>query len=59
MVDQQGRERGVVEGLEEAGPQDLLRLAGGRLVPFGLVAEVDDMARRIVIEAPEGLFDLE
>ena len=47
------------EDLEEAGPQDLLRLKGGALVPLGLVQEVVEEARRIVIEVPEGLFELE
>jgi 16S rRNA processing protein RimM len=59
VVDGQGRPRGVVEDLEEAGPQDLLRLGGGLLVPMGLVVEVQSESRRIIIEAPEGLFDLE
>lgn len=59
VVDQTGARRGVVEDLEEAGPQDLLKLEGGALVPLGLVKEVMSEARRIVIEAPEGLFELE
>jgi len=59
VVDQNGDRRGVVEGLEEAGPQDLLKLAGGALVPLALVKEVVSEARRIVIDVPEGLFDLE
>ena len=59
VVDQDGREHGVVAGLEEAGAQDLLRLQDGRLVPLGLVKEVQDGARRIVVDAPEGLFELE
>jgi 16S rRNA processing protein RimM len=59
VVDGQGRPRGVVEDLEEAGPQDLLRLGGGLLVPMGLVKEVQPQSRRIIVEAPEGLFDLE
>ena len=46
-----------VEALEEAGPQDLLKLSGGVLVPLALVKEVHD--RRIVVDAPEGLFELE
>jgi len=48
-----------VEDVEAAGPQDLLRLEGGVLVPFGLVREVQTEARRILVDAPEGLFDLE
>jgi ribosomal 30S subunit maturation factor RimM len=59
VSDPEGRLHGVVEDLEEAGPQDLLRLAGGALVPLGLVKEVLPEARRIVVEAPPGLFDLE
>jgi 16S rRNA processing protein RimM len=57
VVDEQGRRRGVVEGLEEAGPQDLLKLDDGALVPLSMVKEVKD--RRIVVDAPEGLFELE
>jgi len=59
VSDPQGTVHGVVEDLEEAGAQDLLRLRGGRLVPLGLVKEVRPEERRIVVEAPEGLFDLE
>jgi 16S rRNA processing protein RimM len=59
VADAQGKVRGVVEDLEEAGPQDLLRLRGGTLVPLGLVVEVQAQARRIVVDAPDGLFELE
>ena len=59
LLSPQGTVRGVVEDLEEAGPQDLLRLDGGTLVPLALVTEVQPQARRIVVDAPEGLFDLE
>jgi len=59
VSDPQGTVHGVVEDVEEAGTQDLLRLAGGTLVPLGLVKEVLPESRRIVVEAPEGLFDLE
>ncbi len=58
VADAQGRVRGVVESIEEAGAQDLLVLEGGALVPLGLVQEVTPEARRIVIEVPEGLFEL-
>ena len=58
VVDAEGRERGVVEDLEEAGAQDLLRLRDGKLVPLGLVREVVSESRRIIVDAPEGLFDL-
>ena len=53
-----GKVHGVVEDLEEAGPLDLLKLSGGALVPLGLVQEVMSEARRIVIEVPEGLFEM-
>jgi len=59
VSDPEGTVRGVVEDLEEAGPQDLLRLRGGALVPLGLVKEVQQEARRIVVDAPEGLFEPE
>jgi 16S rRNA processing protein RimM len=58
VFDQHGTARGVVQELEEAGAQDLLVLEKGVLVPLGLVKEVDTDARRIVIEAPEGLFEV-
>ena len=59
VSDPQGKVHGVVEDLEEAGAQDLLRLENGALVPLGLVKEVQPQARRVVVDAPEGLFDLE
>ncbi|HZR07834.1 MAG TPA: ribosome maturation factor RimM [Myxococcales bacterium] len=59
VADPQGTVRGVVEDVEEAGAQDLLRLESGALVPLALVKEVQPLARRIVVDAPEGLFDLE
>jgi 16S rRNA processing protein RimM len=58
VVDGQGQERGVVERLEAAGRQDLLKLQGGQLVPLALVKEVSSSDRRIIVDAPEGLFDL-
>jgi len=59
VSDPTGTVHGVVEDVEGAGPQDLLRLRGGALVPLSLVKEVQQEARRIVVDAPEGLFDLE
>ena len=56
LFDGQGRERGVVDGIEAAGPNELLRLKSGALVPMAFVREVD--AGRIVVEAPDGLFEL-
>jgi len=60
--DQSGAPRGEVVALESAGLQELLRVRNaGResLVPFALLKEIDEARRRIVIDAPEGLFDLE
>ncbi|GAC1346950.1 MAG: ribosome maturation factor RimM [Myxococcales bacterium] len=55
--------RGAVTALETAGRQELLTVrtpAGVEvLVPLGLVREVEEGARRIVVDAPEGLFELE
>jgi 16S rRNA processing protein RimM len=62
VADQSGTSRGEVVGLETAGLQELLRVrATGResLVPFALVKEIDEARRRVVIEAPDGLFELE
>jgi 16S rRNA processing protein RimM len=62
VVDAAGVERGRVVDVETAGLQELLRVdSAGKvaLVPFGLVREVDEAARRIAIDAPEGLFELE
>ena len=61
-VDQSGTERGEVVAVEAAGPQDLLRIRHGEkesLVPLSLVLTIDEAARRISIEVPEGLFELE
>jgi len=61
-VDQAGTERGEVIGLETAGLQELLRLRKDQkesLVPLSLVREVDEAARKVIIDAPEGLFELE
>ncbi len=62
VADQSGAPRGVVVGVETAGLQELLRVSNaGResLVPFALVKEIDEAGRRMVIEAPDGLFELE
>jgi len=62
VVDALGTERGRVIELETAGLQELLRVRGPErewLVPLALVQEIDEVARRIVVDAPDGLFDLE
>jgi 16S rRNA processing protein RimM len=58
VVDAQGQERGVVSHLIAAGAQELLELESGKLVPLALVKEVVSEGRRIIVDAPEGLFDL-
>ena len=60
LADQGGQERGEIVGIESAGPNDLLQVmtaAGLVLVPMGLVREIDEESKRVVIESPEGLFD--
>lgn len=64
VLDPTGARIGVVTSLEVRPAQDLLgvRLDDGRtgLVPFveALVPEVDVSAGHVVVDAPEGLFDL-
>jgi 16S rRNA processing protein RimM len=59
-----GRPLGVAEGLEQtpAGPLLTVTTPGGKavLVPFvgAIVVEVDDAARRMVLDPPDGLFEL-
>lgn len=63
VVDTAGVRRGQVTALETAGRQELLalRTEAGReaLVPLALVREVREGAREIVIEVPEGLFEVQ
>jgi 16S rRNA processing protein RimM len=62
VVDQSGAQRGFVVDLETAGLQELLRVRdAGRdaLVPLALLKEIDEAQRRILVEVPEGLFELE
>ncbi len=64
VLDPSGATVGEVTGLELGSAQDrlLVRLADGRegRVPFvaALVPEVDVAGRRVVVDAPAGLFDL-
>jgi 16S rRNA processing protein RimM len=62
-VDGSGRDLGTVTGLEKSAAGPMLTVArGGRetLVPWTrpIVVEVDRAARRIVLDPPDGLFDL-
>lgn len=55
-----GESLGIVEGWEDAGGAGLLAVGGGLLIPFArsICVEIDPAARRIVVELPEGLKDL-
>jgi len=56
-----GRRVGVVAGWQETGGATLLELEGsGTLIPFArsICREIDIAARRILIDPPEGLLDL-
>jgi 16S rRNA processing protein RimM len=58
--DRQGRALGPIEGLEQAGPNELLQVRlpqGLVLVPLALVLEAAPEAKRVVVEVPEGLFE--
>lgn len=63
-ADRTGRDLGTVAGLEQtaAGPILTVRAPDGRtaLVPFvdGIVVEIDRGGGRIVLDPPEGLFEL-
>ena len=61
VVDRDGRELGTVRAIEEAPAGDLLVLdADGRvLIPFRpMVVEIDRERRRLVVELPEGLLEV-
>lgn len=55
-----GENLGAVEGWEDSGGAGLLELGGGLLIPFArpICVEIDPAARRIVVDLPEGLKDL-
>ncbi len=62
VLDEAGQARGEVVGTESAGPNELLQVkvaAGEVLVPMGLIRSIDSKERRVVVESPEGLFDVE
>lgn len=56
VVDQDGRERGVVVEVHEGAASDLLLLDNGHLVPVTFV--VGKEPGRIRVDTPPGLFDL-
>ncbi len=55
-----GRHLGQVSGWQDAGGSGLLEIDGDWLIPFarGICLEIDPAARRIAVELPEGLKDL-
>ena len=59
VVDAAGVDRGRVVGVLANPADDLLELDGGALVPITFVVGwSDDAERRVVIDPPDGLFDL-
>ena len=57
VVDADGTDRGTVVAVLANPADDLLELDGGALVPLGFVVE-RDAEGRIVVDPPDGLFDL-
>ena len=55
-----GQSLGKVSGWEDGGGSGLLVVEGGLLIPFArsICVEIDPAARRIAVELPEGLKDL-
>lgn len=55
-----GRPLGTVTGWNEGGPSGLLKIGEDLLIPFvrSICVAIDTTARRIEVEAPEGLLDL-
>ncbi len=55
-----GQALGTVSGWEDGGGSGLLVVDGGLLIPFArsICVEIDPKARRISVELPEGLKDL-
>jgi 16S rRNA processing protein RimM len=57
VVDATGTDRGRVVAVVANPADDLLELDGGALVPVGFITG-RDAADRIIVDVPEGLFDL-
>jgi len=55
-----GRDYGQVRNWQDGGGSGLLELDGGLLIPFArsICVEIDPEAKRIAVELPEGLKDL-
>jgi len=58
VVDQHGIDRGEVVRVLDNPASDILELDSGALVPVRFVTELDPNVR-ILVDAPDGLFDLE
>lgn len=56
VFDQDGVSRGTVESVQANPASDLLVLDSGHLVPLVFVVAAEE--QRVVVEVPEGLFDL-
>jgi 16S rRNA processing protein RimM len=57
VVDTEGAELGMVEGVEANPASDLLVLAGGPLIPLRFVVS-SEPGVRVVVDIPDGLLDL-
>jgi 16S rRNA processing protein RimM len=57
VVDTEGAELGLVEGVEANPASDLLVLAGGPLIPLRFVVS-SEPGVRVVVDIPDGLLDL-
>jgi 16S rRNA processing protein RimM len=58
VVEADGTPRGRIEAVQDNPAHDLLVLDTGALVPMVFVVDHDVLARRVVIDTPEGLFDV-
>lgn len=58
VFDSDGNSRGVVTAVQANPASDLLVLDSGHLVPLVFVVEFENANRRIVVDTPQGLFDL-
>ena len=60
VMDASGRSLGVVTDFEETGGTPLLHIGEDLLIPFAksICTAIDPAAKRIVIQPPEGLLDL-
>ena len=57
VIDQNGRERGVVRSIIDNPAHDILELADRTLVPTVFITSVDPAARHIHVTVPDGIFE--